>query len=212
MPQPDVVIAIVDDDPSVREGLSSLLRSAGLRVETFASAQEFLARRGSEAPSCLVLDLQLPGLSGLDLQKRMAEVELEIPIVFLTGHGNIPASVQAMKAGAVEFLTKPFDDQKLLNAIDEAVERDRHIRQQKAEMRELQDRYESLTAREQEVMRLVVAGLLNKQIAGELNITEFTVKIHRGRVMRKMDADSLADLVRMAENLGIHSPKRSART
>jgi FixJ family two-component response regulator len=212
MPQPDVVIAIVDDDPSVREGLSSLLRSAGLRVETFASAQEFLARPGSEAPSCLVLDLQLPGLSGLDLQKRMAEVELEIPIVFLTGHGNIPASVQAMKAGAVEFLTKPFDDQKLLNAIDEAVERDRHIRQQKAEMRELQDRYESLTAREQEVMRLVVAGLLNKQIAGELNITEFTVKIHRGRVMRKMDADSLADLVRMAENLGIHSPKRSART
>jgi len=212
MPQPDVVIAIVDDDPSVREGLSSLLRSAGLRVETFASAQEFLARPGSEAPSCLVLDLQLPGLSGLDLQKRMAEVELEIPIVFLTGHGNIPASVQAMKAGAVEFLTKPFDDQKLLKAIHEAVERDRHIRQQNAEMRELRGRYESLTAREQEVMRLVVAGLLNKQIAGELNITEFTVKIHRGRVMRKMHADSLADLVRMAGNLGIHSPKRSART
>ena len=212
MPQPDVVIAIVDDDPSVREGLSSLLRSAGLRVETFASAQEFLVRRGSEAPSCLVLDLQLPGLSGLDLQKRMAEVELEIPIVFLTGHGNIPASVQAMKAGAVEFLTKPFDDQELLNAIHEAVKRDRHIRQQHAERRELRDRYESLTAREQEVMRLVVSGLLNKQIAGELNITEFTVKIHRGRVMRKMHADSLADLVRMAENLGIHSPKRSART
>jgi len=212
MPQPDVVIAIVDDDPSVREGLSSLLRSAGLRVETFASAQEFLVRRGSEAPSCLVLDLQLPGLSGLDLQKRMAEVELEIPIVFLTGHGNIPASVQAMKAGAVEFLTKPFDDQKLLNAIHEAVERDRHIRQQNAEMRELRDRYESLTAREQEVMQQVVSGLLNKQIAGELKITEFTVKIHRGRVMRKMHADSLADLVRMAENLGIHSPKRSART
>ena len=212
MPQPDVVIAIVDDDPSVREGLSSLLRSAGLRVETFASAQEFLVRRGSEAPSCLVLDLQLPGLSGLDLQKRMAEVELEIPIVFLTGHGNIPASVQAMKAGAIEFLTKPFDDQKLLNAIHEAVERDRHIRQQNAEMRELRDRYESLTAREQEVMQQVVSGLLNKQIAGELKITEFTVKIHRGRVMRKMHADSLADLVRMAENLGIHSPKRSART
>jgi len=213
MPQPNLpVIAIVDDDASVREGLSSLIRSAGLKVETFASAQEFLARPGSEAPSCLVLDLQLPGLSGLDLQKRMAEVELEIPIVFLTGHGDIPASVQAMKAGAVEFLTKPFDDQKLLNAIREAVERDRHIRQQNAEMRELRDRYESLTAREQEVMRLVVAGLLNKQIAGELNITEFTVKIHRGRVMRKMHADSLADLVRMAENLGIHSPKRSGRT
>ena len=212
MPQPDVVIAIVDDDPSVREGLSSLLRSAGLRVETFASAQEFLVRRGSEAPSCLVLDLQLPGLSGLDLQKRMAEVEPEIPIVFLTGHGNIPASVQAMKAGAVEFLTKPFDDQKLLNAIHEAVERDRHIRQQNAEMRDLRNRYESLTAREQEVMQQVVSGLLNKQIAGELKITEFTVKIHRGRVMRKMHADSLADLVRMAENLGIHSPKRSALT
>jgi len=212
MPQPDVVIAIVDDDLSVREGLSSLLRSAGLRVETFASAQEFLARPGSEAPSCLVLDLQLPGLSGLDLQKRMAEVEPEIPIVFLTGHGNIPASVQAMKAGAVEFLTKPFDDQKLLNAIHEAVERDRHIRQQNAEMRDLRNRYESLTAREQEVMQQVVSGLLNKQIAGELKITEFTVKIHRGRVMRKMHADSLADLVRMAENLGIHSPKRSALT
>ena len=213
MPQPNLpVIAIVDDDASVREGLSSLIRSAGLKVEAFASAQEFLQRPGPEAPSCLVLDLQLPGLSGLDLQKRMAEVELEIPIVFLTGHGNIPASVQAMKAGAVEFLTKPFDDQELLNAIHEAVERDRHIRQQNAEMRELRDRYESLTAREQEVMQLVVAGLLNKQIAGELNITEFTVKIHRGRVMRKMHADSLADLVRMAENLGIHSPKRSART
>jgi len=212
MPQPDVVIAIVDDDPSVREGLSSLLRSVGLRVETFASAQEFLARRGSEAPSCLVLDLQLPGLSGLDLQKRMAEVELEIPIVFLTGHGNIPASVQAMKAGAVEFLTKPFDDEQLLQAIQEAVERDRRTRQQRVDMRKLRDRYESLTAREQEVMRLVVSGLLNKQIAGELNITEFTVKIHRGRVMRKMHADSLADLVRMAGNLGIRSPKRSART
>jgi FixJ family two-component response regulator len=142
----------------------------------------------------------------------MAEVGLEIPIVFLTGHGNIPASVQAMKAGAVEFLTKPFDDEKLLQAIQEAVQRDRRSRQQYTEMRELRERYESLTAREQEVMRLVVAGLLNKQIAAELNITEFTVKIHRGRVMRKMHADSLADLVRMAENLGIHSPKQSART
>jgi FixJ family two-component response regulator len=213
MPQPELpVIAIVDDDPSVREGLSSLIRSAGLKVETFASAQEFLARPSADAPSCLVLDLQLPGLSGLDLQKRMAEAGLEIPIVFLTGHGNIPASVQAMKAGAVEFLTKPFDDQELLDAIHEAVERDRHIRQQNAEMRDLRNRYESLTAREQEVMQQVVSGLLNKQIAGELKITEFTVKIHRGRVMRKMHADSLADLVRMAENLRIRSPKRSART
>jgi FixJ family two-component response regulator len=210
--QPKAVIAIVDDDPSVREGLSSLIRSAGLQVETFASAQEFLARPGAETPSCLVLDLQLPGLSGLDLQKRMAEVGVEIPIVFLTGHGNIPASVQAMKAGAVEFLTKPFDEQDLLQAIHEAVERDRRTRQQHAEMHELQDRFESLTAREQEVMQQVVSGLLNKQIAAELNIAEYTVKIHRGRVMRKMHAESLADLVRMAENLQIPSHKRSSQT
>jgi FixJ family two-component response regulator len=212
MPQPNAVIAIVDDDPSVREGLSSLIRSAGLKVETFTSAQDFLARPGTDAPSCLVLDLQLPGLSGLDLQKRMAEVRLEIPIVFLTGHGNISASVQAMKAGAVEFLTKPFDDEELLRAVQEAIERDRHTRKRHADLRELRERYESLTAREQEVMQQVVSGRLNKQIAAELNITEFTVKIHRGRVMRKMHADSLADLVRMAENLGIHSPKQSART
>jgi len=210
--QPSATIAIVDDDPSVREGLSSLIRSAGWNVATFASAQEFLDRPGAEAPSCLVLDLQLPGLSGLDLQKRMAEVGLEIPIVFLTGHGNIPASVQAMKAGAVEFLTKPFDEQDLLQAIQEAVERDRRNRQQHAGMRELQSRYESLTAREQEVMQQVVSGLLNKQIAAELDIAEYTVKIHRGRVMRKMHADSLADLVRMAETLGVRSQKPPART
>ena len=209
MPQADAVIAIVDDDPSVREGLSSLIRSAGLQVETFASAQEFLVRPAAEAPSCLVLDLQLPGLSGLDLQKQMADAGVEIPIVFLTGHGNIPASVQAMKAGAVEFLTKPFDDEKLLQAIQEAMERDRRSRQQHAQTRALRERYESLTAREQEIMKQVVSGLLNKQIAAELNITEFTVKIHRGRVMRKMHADSLADLVRMAQNLGIHPPKPS---
>jgi FixJ family two-component response regulator len=203
----DAIIAIVDDDASVREGLQSLIRSAGWRVETFVSAQAFLGRLGAEAPSCLILDLQLPGLSGLDLQKRMAKVGLEIPIVFLTGHGNIPASVQAMKAGAVEFLTKPLDEQKLLQAIQEAIERDRRTRQQHAEMRELRERYESLTAREQQVMQEVVSGRLNKQIAAELNITEFTVKIHRGHVMRKMRADSLADLVRMAESLGIRSRK-----
>jgi FixJ family two-component response regulator len=208
----DPIIAIVDDDPSAREGLQSLIQSAGWRAETFASAQEFLARPRAEVPSCLILDLQLPGLSGLDLQKRMAEVGLGIPIVFLTGHGNIPASVQAMKAGAVEFLTKPFDEEELVQAVQEAIKRDRHTRQQHAELRELRDRYESLTAREREVLQQVVSGLLNKQIAAELDITEFTVKIHRGHVMRKMRADSLADLVRMAASLRISSPKRPTRT
>ena len=203
----DAIVAIVDDDASAREGLHSLIRSAGWRVETFVSAQDFLGHLGAEAPSCLVLDLQLPGLSGLDLQKRMAKVGLDIPIVFLTGHGDIPASVQAMKAGAVEFLTKPLDEQKLLQAIQEAIERDRHTRQQHAEMRELRERYQSLTAREQQVMQEVVSGLLNKQIGAELSITEFTVKIHRGHVMRKMRAASLPDLVRMAESLGIRSGK-----
>jgi FixJ family two-component response regulator len=197
----EAIIAIVDDDAAVREGLHSLIRSAGWRVETFVSAQEFLGHLGAEAPSCLILDLQLPGLSGLDLQERMAEVGLEIPIVFLTGHGNIPASVQAMKAGAIEFLTKPIDDDKLLQAIQQAVERDRRTRQEHAEIRALRARYESLTAREQQVMREVVSGLLNKQIAAALHITEFTVKLHRGQVMRKMRAASLPDLVRMAESL-----------
>jgi FixJ family two-component response regulator len=207
--QSKAVIAVVDDDPSVRQGLQRLIRSLGWKAETFASAQEFLARPPTYAPSCLVLDLYLPGLSGLDLQKRMAEIGLEIPIVFLTGHGNIPASVQAMKAGAVEFLTKPVDEQDLLRAIQEAIERDRRTRQQQADMRQLRDRYESLTPREQEVMRQVVSGLLNKQIAAELRITEDTVKFHRGHIMRKMRADSLADLVRMADKLGIRPPQQS---
>jgi FixJ family two-component response regulator len=209
--QPEAVIAIVDDDASVQRGLQRLIRSAGWKVETFASAQEFLARSRTELPNCVLLDLQLPGLSGLDLQKRMAEVGLEIPIVFLTGHGNIPVSVQAMKAGAVQFLTKPVDEQELLQAIEEAVERDRRTRQQQVEMSELRDRYESLTGREQEVMQQVISGMLNKQIAADLKITEDTVKFHRGNIMRKMSADSLADLVRMAKELAIPSDKKSAR-
>jgi FixJ family two-component response regulator len=210
MPDSEALVAVVDDDPWALDGLQRLIRSAGWRAEAFASAQQFLARAGAEEPTCLVLDLQLPGLSGLDLQKRMAEVGLEIPIVFLTGHGDIPASVQAMKAGAVEFLTKPVDEQKLLQAVHEAIERDRGTRQRRAAMRELQRRHESLTIREQEVLRQVVSGLLNKQIAAELNITEFTVKFHRGHIMHKMRANSVADLVRMAESLGIRS--HNART
>jgi FixJ family two-component response regulator len=202
------VIAVVDDDPSVRRGLERLIRSVGWKAETFASAQEFLARVGGEGPSCVVLDLQLPGLTGLELQKQMAEVGLDIPIVFLTGHGDIPASVKAMKAGAMEFLTKPVDEEALVTAIQEAIERDRRTRKQRADMRDLRDRYESLTAREQEVMRQVVSGLLNKQIAAELRIAEDTVKFHRGHIMRKMRADSFADLVRMSESLGIHSNQR----
>ena len=201
--EPEALVAIVDDDPSVRRGLQRLIQSAGWKVEAFASAQEFLVFPRTAAPTCLVLDLQLPGLSGLDLQKRLAKIGLEIPIVFLTGHGNIPASVQAMKAGAVEFLTKPIDEQDLFRAIREAIERDRRTRQQHADMRDLRDRYESLTAREQEVMQQVVSGLLNKQIAAKLNITEDTVKFHRGHIMHKMRADSLAHLVRMAGDLGI---------
>jgi FixJ family two-component response regulator len=201
----DALVAIVDDDPSVRRGLQRLIRSAGWKVETFASAQEFLDRPPAISPSCLVLDLQLPGLSGLDLQQRMADLGLDIPVVFLTGQGNIPASVKAMKAGAIEFLTKPVDEQNLLKAIEEAIERDRRTRLQQTEMHKLRQRYESLTAREQEVMQLVISGLLNKQIAGELTITEDTVKFHRGHVMRKMCAESLADLVRMAQNLGVRS-------
>src|SRR5215469_15208070 len=210
--EPEAVIAIVDDDPSVRKGLQRLIRSAGWKAEAFVSAQEFLTTPRAQLPNCVLLDLQLPGLSGLDLQKRMAEIGLEIPIVFLTGHANIPASVQAMKAGAVQFLTKPADEQELLQAIEEAVERDRRMRQQHVELSELRGRYESLTPREQEVMQQVISGMLNKQIAAELNITEDTVKFHRGHIMRKMRADSFADLVRMAENLGIPSDRRSAQT
>lgn len=203
MPTPLPIVFVVDDDVSVRESLELLIGSEGWRPETFESAQEFLARPRVKVPSCLVLDLSLPGLNGLDLQKRVAIERTNMPIIFITGHGDVPKSVQAMKAGAIEFLTKPFSDEVLLSAIRQALERSRAALGEEAEMQELRDRYASLTPREREVMTLVVSGLLNKQVGGELGISEITVKAHRGQVMQKMKADSLADLVKMAGRLRV---------
>jgi FixJ family two-component response regulator len=203
MKETEATVFIVDDDAHMRESLRNLVRSVGLRAELFASAQEFLQSRHSNAPSCLVLDVRMPGLSGLDLQRQTAEAGLEIPIIFITGHGDIPMTVRAMKAGAVEFLTKPFRDQDLLDAIQQALKRSRKVREQQAATEELRRRFALLTSREREVMERVVAGLLNKQIGADLGTSETTVKIHRHQVMEKMGAGSLAELVRMADRLGI---------
>jgi FixJ family two-component response regulator len=203
MTETEAIVFIVDDDAAVRESLRNLIRSVGLRAELFTSAQEFLRSKRPDVPSCMVLDVRLPGLSGLDLQRRTTEAEMEIPIIFITGHGDIPMSVRAMKAGAVEFLTKPFRDQDLLDAIQQALERDRQARDQRTAIEELRSRFAFLTPREREVMVRVVAGLLNKQIGGELGTSETTVKIHRHQVMEKMGAGSLPELVRMADRLGI---------
>jgi FixJ family two-component response regulator len=202
------IVYIVDDDASVRSALSNLLRSVGLRVQLFGSAPELLQSKLAETTSCLVLDIRLPGVSGLDFQSELVKANIHVPIIFMTGHGDIPMSVRAMKAGAIDFLTKPFRDQDMLDAVMRALEGDRNRRESEGVLSDLRVRFESLTPREREVMALVTAGLMNKQIAAETELAEITVKIHRGHVMKKMAARSLADLVRMAEALQVHRKKQ----